>query len=93
MSEKTDQYWKANIRLMLALLAVWFFVSFFCGILIVDYLNQFRLFGFKLGFWFSHQGSIFVFVALIFFYAWRMDRLDRKFGVAEEEQKGRQEQQ
>ncbi len=92
MSEKTDQYWKANIRLMLALLAVWFFVSFFCGILIVDYLNQFSLLGFKLGFWFSHQGSIFVFVGLIFFYAWRMDKLDRKFGVAEETQTGRQEQ-
>jgi len=69
---------------MLSLLALWFFVSFFCGILIVDYLNQFQLLGFKLGFWFSHQGSIFVFVMLIFYYAWRMNRLDKQFGVYEE---------
>jgi putative solute:sodium symporter small subunit len=69
---------------MFILLAIWFAVSFFFGILIVDYLDQFHLFGFKLGFWFSHQGSIFVFVALIFIYAWRMNRLDKLFGVDEE---------
>ncbi|HIG41868.1 MAG TPA: DUF4212 domain-containing protein [Gammaproteobacteria bacterium] len=68
---------------MLSLLAIWFFVSFVCGILIVDILDEFRLFGFKLGFWFAHQGSIFFFVALIFFYAWRMNRLDRQFDVDE----------
>ncbi|XOV87481.1 MAG: DUF4212 domain-containing protein [Pseudomonadota bacterium] len=78
-------YWRANIRLMLSLLAVWFFVSFVCGILIVDYLDQFRLFGYKLGFWFSQQGSIYFFVVLIFVYVWRMNRLDRKFGVDEDE--------
>ncbi len=76
-------YWRANIRLMLALLAVWFLVSFVCGILIVDYLNQFRFFGFRLGFWFSQQGAIYFFVLLIFVYAWRMNRLDRRFGVDE----------
>ncbi len=86
MTSKTPEaYWKANIRLMLMLLSVWFVVSFVCGILAVDYLNQFRLFGFKLGFWFSQQGSIYFFVVLIFVYAWRMNRLDREYGVDEEE--------
>lgn len=84
MSKNNHDYWRANLRLMLVLLSIWFTVSFVCGILIVDYLDQFRFFGFKLGFWFSHQGSIFVFVALIFFYAWRMNRLDKQFGVDEE---------
>ena len=76
-------YWRANLRLMLALLSVWFLVSFGCGILLVDWLNQFRFFGFKLGFWFSQQGAIYVFVLLIFVYAWRMNALDKRFGVAE----------
>lgn len=85
MSENNkNKYWQANIRLMLGLLAVWFFVSFVCGILIVDYLDQFRLFGYKLGFWFSQQGSIYFFVVLIFVYAWRMNRLDRDFDVHED---------
>jgi len=84
VSDNTNRYWKANLRLMFILLAIWFVVSFVFGILIVDYLDQFHLFGFKLGFWFSHQGSIFVFVALIFIYAWRMNRLDKQFGVDEE---------
>ena len=62
-----DAYWRANLLLMLSLLSIWFFVSFVCGILMVDYLNQFRFFGYKLGFWFSQQGSIYVFVILILF--------------------------
>lgn len=86
MSDQNKRdYWQANIRLMLGLLAVWFTVSYLAGILFVDYLNQFRLFGFKLGFWFSQQGSIYFFVVLIFFYAWRMNALDRRFGVEEED--------
>lgn len=84
MSNKNDAYWRANIRLMLSLLAVWFFVSFVCGILIVDFLDQFRLFGYKLGFWFSQQGAIYFFVILIFVYAWRMNKLDKDFGVDEQ---------
>jgi putative solute:sodium symporter small subunit len=84
MSDKENDYWRANIRLMLSLLFVWFVVSFVCGILLLDYLNQFHLFGFKLGFWFSQQGSIFVFVCLIFIYTWRMNKLDKMFGVEEE---------
>jgi putative solute:sodium symporter small subunit len=86
MSNKNNnEYWRANLRLMLGLLAIWFTVSFVCGILIVDYLDQFRLFGYKLGFWFSQQGSIYFFVILIFVYAWRMNRLDRAFDVHEDE--------
>jgi putative solute:sodium symporter small subunit len=84
-SASNNDYWRANIRLMLSLLSVWFFVSFVCGILIVDYLNQFPFFGFKLGFWFSQQGAIYFFVMLIFVYVWRMNKLDRQYGVDEEE--------
>lgn len=78
-----QKYWQANIRLVIGCLLVWFFVSFGCGILFVDQLNAFRLGGYQLGFWFAQQGSIYVFVALIFFYAWRMNQLDRKFNVEE----------
>jgi len=78
-------YWRANINLMLILLAVWFSVSFLAGIVFVDFLDQFRLFGYKLGFWFSQQGSIYFFVVLIFVYTWRMNVLDKKFGVEEED--------
>ena len=83
--ENSRAYWRANIRLMLVLLAVWFAVSFLAGIVFVDTLNDFRLFGYKLGFWFSQQGSIYFFVVLIFLYAWRMNVIDRRFGVEEEE--------
>ena len=81
--DRAAAYWRANVRLMLSLLAVWFVVSFGCGILLADWLDQFRIFGFKLGFWFAEQGSIFVFVVLIFVYVWRMNQLDREFGVDE----------
>ena len=81
--KNTDSYWKANLRLMISLLMVWFLASFGCGILFVDYLNQFRLFGFKLGFWFSQQGAIYTFVALIFVYVYKMAALDKKYGVDE----------
>ncbi|MEX2488731.1 MAG: DUF4212 domain-containing protein [Pseudomonadales bacterium] len=86
MSENNKAYWRANIRLLASLLTVWFVVSFVCGILIVDWLDQFRLFGYKLGFWFSQQGSIYFFVLLIFIYVWRMNALDRKHGFHEEDQ-------
>lgn len=78
-----QKYWQANIRLVIGCLIVWFFVSFGCGILLVDQLNAFRLGGYPLGFWFAQQGSIYTFVALIFIYAWRMNQLDRKFNVEE----------
>jgi putative solute:sodium symporter small subunit len=85
MSEENNHaYWRANLRLMLVLLVIWFSVSFLAGIIFVDFLNQFRLYGYKLGFWFSQQGAIYFFVLLIFVYAWRMNALDKKFGVDEE---------
>jgi len=79
------------LRLMAWLLAVWFLVSFGCGVLAVDYLDQFRFFGYKLGFWFSQQGSIYVFVLLIFIYVWQMNRLDRRFGVHETDETARED--
>ncbi|GAB5414891.1 MAG: DUF4212 domain-containing protein [Congregibacter sp.] len=77
-------YWRRNVSLMVKLLVVWFVVSFGCGIMFVDFLNQFSLGGYKLGFWFAQQGSIYVFVVLIFIYRSRMAELDKEFGVEEE---------
>lgn len=82
--QKRADYWRANLRLVAGCLLVWFAVSYGFGILLVDELNRIRLGGFKLGFWFAQQGSIYVFVLLIFFYAWRMNRLDRKHDVQED---------
>ena len=78
-------YWVRNVRYVTALLLVWFTVSYVLGILLADALNRFRLVGsgFKLGFWFAQQGSIYVFVVLIFVYAFLMNRLDRRYGVDE----------
>ena len=76
-------YWRANITLILSLLAIWAFVSYGCSILLVDTLNKFSLGHLPLGFWFAQQGSIYVFVILIFVYALMMDRLDKKHGVRE----------
>ena len=74
-------YWRANLRLLGGLLVIWFVVSFGFSILFVDALNQYSLFGFKLGFWWAQQGSIYVFVALIFVYVVQMKRIERRFGV------------
>lgn len=80
-----QKYWQANIRLVIGCLIVWFVVSFGCGILFAQQLNSIRILGgYPLGFWFAQQGSIYTFVALIFFYAWRMNQLDRKFNVHED---------
>lgn len=76
-------YWTANIQLVILCLAIWFLVSFGFGILLVEPLNKISLGGYKLGFWFAQQGSIYTFVVLIFFYANRMNVLDRKHGVHE----------
>lgn len=83
---RTEEYWWRNIRYVVALLLVWFAVSYGCGILFVDQLNRVRLpgSGFKLGFWFAQQGSIVVFVVLVFVYVRLMNRLDREYGVAED---------
>ena len=80
------EYWKANIRLMLVLLAIWFTVSFGFGILLVDQLNQIPFFGFKFGFWWAQQGSIYVFIGLIFFYTYKMRKIDRQFGVSDDDE-------
>ncbi len=84
MSEN-NSYWKANLRLVAILLVIWFVVSYLFGIVLVEPLNNIQLGGYKLGFWFAQQGSIYVFVALIFFYANRMGKLDRDHGVEEDE--------
>ncbi|MEO0438246.1 MAG: DUF4212 domain-containing protein [Pseudomonadota bacterium] len=81
--ERTEAYWKANLQLVAKLLVIWFVVSFLCGVVFVDELNHLRLGGYKLGFWFAQQGSIFTFVALVFYYARRMNELDRKFSGSE----------
>ena len=81
---RMQEYWQRNVRILLTLLGLWFAVSYLFGILLVDELNQFRLGGFKLGFWFAQQGSIYVFVIIIFIYVWLMNRLDREFDVHED---------
>ena len=85
-SRDARAYWRANLRLLAILLTIWFVVSYGFGILLVEPLNQIRIpgTGFPLGFWFAQQGSIWVFVALIFVYVWRMNRIDARFGVAED---------
>ena len=81
--DRRKAYWRANVRVVTSLLTIWAVVSLGCSILFADLLNRVHIGSFKLGFWFAQQGSIYVFVVLIFVYAWRMDRLDRKHGVAE----------
>ncbi len=76
-------YWKENLRYLLILLIIWFVVSYGAGILFVEPLNAFRFGGFKLGFWFAQQGSMYVFVLLILVYVKLMNRLDRKYDVDE----------
>ncbi len=76
-------YWRANLRLIAILLSIWAVVSLVFGVLLVETLNKLKIGSLPLGFWFAQQGSIYVFVALIFVYAWRMDALDRRFGVDE----------
>ena len=73
-----DDYWRSNLRIMAALLALWALVSFGCGIVIADWLNQFTLMGFPLGFWFAQQGAVITFVICILLYCIAMNRLDRR---------------
>lgn len=81
--QKMQNYWKRNIRTLLILLTVWFIVSFGFGVLLVEPLNAIKIGGYKLGFWFAQQGSIFSFVAIIFVYVYRMNKLDEEFDVNE----------
>ena len=80
---KSKEYWTANLRLVALCIAIWFIVSFGFSILLAQPLNGIRIGGYQLGFWFAQQGSIYVFVLLIFVYVRRMNRLDRDFGVDE----------
>lgn len=83
---KEDQavaYWRENISLIIRYLIIWFVASYGCGILFVDTLNKIHFFGFKMGFWFAQQGSIFIFLALLVMYARSMNKLDRKYDVHE----------
>lgn len=83
-NSRMAEYWKRNVRLMVILLSIWFVVSYLFGIVLVTPLNAISLGGYKLGFWFAQQGSMYVFVALIFVYAAKMNALDKEFDVHED---------
>lgn len=85
MKDHTEahKYWRENLKLLTILLSIWFLVSYGAGILFVDFLNQFRMGGFPVGFWFAQQGSIVTFVVLIFVYVYKMNKLDAKYGYTE----------
>ncbi len=80
------KYWKKNLQYLAVLLSIWFVASFVLSIILVDVLSKIKVGGFKLGFWFSQQGSIFVFVIIIFVYVRLMNKLDKKFNVEEDEE-------
>lgn len=84
MDNSGKAYWSATLRLLGAILVVWFVVSFGASILFADALNRFKLGGYPLGFWFAHQGAMYVYIVLIFLYARLMNKIDRKFDVHEE---------
>ena len=83
MAKNLTQYWRKNILLMVTLLTIWAAVAYGCSILFVEQLNAFTIAGFPLGFWFAQQGSIYVFVLLIFIYFFAMEKLDKEFDVDE----------
>lgn len=84
LDQNSAAYWRATLRLLSITLFIWFVVSFVAGIFFADQLNSVSLGGYKLGFWFAQQGSIYIFVALIFWYAGRMEKIDREFDVHEQ---------
>ena len=79
MEDRNKRYWKANLKIVLSLLLIWFVASFGFGIILSESLDKIKIGGFKLGFWFAQQGSIYIFVVIIFLYVWLMKRLDKKF--------------
>ncbi len=83
-NKNAETYWRANLRLILGCLVVWALVSYGFAILLRPLLAGITIGGTDLGFWFAQQGSILTFIALIFFYSWRMNKLDKQFGVEEE---------
>jgi putative solute:sodium symporter small subunit len=86
MSKDYKAYWKKNVRFLTILLSVWFVVSFLMGIIFSEELDNIEFFGFKLGFWVAQQGSIVVYIAIIFFYVRGMNKLDKEFDVSDEPQ-------
>ncbi len=80
MSEK---YWRATVALLTRILLIWFAVSYLAGIVFAPILDQIKLGGYPLGFWFAQQGSIYIFIALIFYYAYRMGKIDKEYDVHE----------
>ena len=82
--QSNNSYWRENLRLIFICLSIWFVVSFGFGLLLVEQLNTIRIGGYKLGFWFAQQGSIYTFVILIFWYSAQMNKLDKKYNVDEE---------
>lgn len=82
--DSNKRYWQINLKYLAILLAIWFIVSYGCGIIFADQLNEYEVGGFPLGFWFAQQGAIYVFVVLIFVYVYLMNRLDKRFGVEED---------
>jgi putative solute:sodium symporter small subunit len=84
MNHDSHGYWKATLSLLTRILVIWFLVSFGAGILFADWLNNFYLGGYPLGFWFAQQGSMYIFIILIFYYGKKMGEIDRKFDVHEE---------
>lgn len=83
MKSNLQKYWRKNLKYLLILLSIWFVVSYGAGILLAEQLNSIRIGGFKLGFWFAQQGSIYVFVILILVYVRLMNKLDKEFDVDE----------
>jgi len=83
MEEIYKRYWVRHLRIIGILLVVWFVASFGFGIILADYLDQFRFMGFGVGFWCAQQGAMYIFVVIIFVYVWLSNRLDREFGVDE----------
>jgi putative solute:sodium symporter small subunit len=83
---QNNSYWSANLKLVGLCLVIWFVVSYLFGIILVEPLNSIKLGGYKLGFWFAQQGSIYVFIVLIFFYAKRMGKLDKEHDVHEDDE-------
>ena len=84
MDKRNKEYWNSNLKIVSVLLVIWFLVSFGFGILFSDLLDQIKIGGFKLGFWFAQQGSIYIFVILIFVYVYLMQKLDKKISQEED---------
>lgn len=84
-------YWRENVRLLVTLMAIWFACSFGAGILFRDFLDQFMLGGYPLGFWFAQQGSIYIFIGLIIFYSWKIHRIEQRYHLDDDDEQSNSE--